>query len=143
MVPGSESQTPNGIEVSKDGKWYYVNLWAAQKVMRLSRGVTPPKKDIVDVPFTPDNIRFQADGSLYTAGQGAPTFQRILECLNKFCADGTSNVAKIDPQTMKVEPIIHDASKENFISSTTGLRVGKEIWLGTSHSDRVARYPVE
>ena len=53
MVPGSESPTPNGIEVSKDGKWYYVNLWAAQKVMRLSRGVTPPQKDVVDVPFTP------------------------------------------------------------------------------------------
>ena len=44
---------------------------------------------------------------------------------------------------MKVESIIRDASKENFVSSTTGLRVGKEIWLGTSHSDRVARYPVE
>ena len=143
MVPGSESQTPNGIEVSKDGKWFYVNLWAAQKVMRLSRGQTPPKKDVVDVPFTPDNIRWQADGSLYTAGQGAPTLQRILECLNKFCPDGTSNVAKIDPQSLKVEPIIRDASKENFISSTTGLRVGNEIWLGTSHSDRVARYPVE
>src|SRR5207253_1753445 len=38
IVPGSESPTPNGIEVSKDGKWVYVNLWAAQKVMRLSRG---------------------------------------------------------------------------------------------------------
>jgi hypothetical protein len=111
--------------------------------MRLSRGQTPPKKDIVDVAFTPDNIRWQADGSLYAAGQGAPTLQRILECLNKFCADGTSNVAKIDPQTLKVEQIVLDASKESFISSTVGLRVGNEIWIGTSHSDRVARYPVE
>ena len=91
--------------------------------------------------FTPDNTRWQADGSLYTAGQGAPTLQRILECLSRFCADATSNVAKIDPRTLKVEQTILDGSKENFISSTTGLRVGKEIWLGTSHSDRVARYP--
>jgi len=141
MVPESESQTPNGIEVSKDGKWYYVNLWAAGKVMRMSRGQTPVKKDLVEVDFHPDNIRFQADGSLYTAGQGGPTPQRIAECLNKFCADATTNVARIDPETLKVQQIIRDSNKENFISSTTGLRVGNEIWLGTSHSDRIARYP--
>ena len=44
MVPDSEGQLPNGIEVSKDGKWYYVNLWGAAKVMRMSRGQTPVKK---------------------------------------------------------------------------------------------------
>jgi len=141
MVPESESQTPNGIEVSKDGKWYYVNLWAASKVMRMSRGQTPVKKDVIDLDFHPDNIRWQADGSLYTAGQGGPTPQRIAECLRKFCTDATSNVARIDPRTLKVQTIIHDANTEHFISSTTGLKVGNEIWLGTSHSDRVARYP--
>jgi hypothetical protein len=141
MVPESEAILPNGIEVSKDGKWYYVNLWGAAKVMRMSRGQTPVKKDIVDLDFNPDNIRWQADGSLYTAGQGASTPQRIGECLRKFCADGTTNVARIDPQTLKVQSIIRDTNKENFISSTVALRVGNEIWLGTSHSDRVARYP--
>lgn len=35
MVPESELPVPNGIEVSKDGKWYYVNLWAAGKVLRV------------------------------------------------------------------------------------------------------------
>jgi hypothetical protein len=141
MVPESESQTPNGIEVSKDGKWYYVNLWGAGKVMRMSRGQTPVKKEFVELDFHPDNIRWQADGSLYTAGQGGPTPQRIAECLRKFCADATTNVARIDPQTLKAQTLLKDANTENFISSTTGLRVGNEIWLGTSHSDRVARYP--
>jgi hypothetical protein len=142
MVPESESPAPNGIEASKDGKWYYVNLWSVGKVMRLSRGQTPAKKDLVDVDFHPDNIRWQADGSLYTAGQGAPTPQRISECLNKFCADATTNVARIDPQTLKVQRIVRDSNKEQFISSTTGLQIGKEIWIGTSHSDRIARYPM-
>jgi hypothetical protein len=141
MVPDSEAQLPNGIEVSKDGKWYYVNLWGAAKVMRMSRGQTPVKKEFVDLDFNPDNIRWQADGSLYTTGQGAPTPQRIGECLRKFCADATTNVARIDPQTLKVQSLIRDTNKENFVSSTVGLRVGNEIWLGTSHSDRVARYP--
>jgi hypothetical protein len=140
-VPESDSPGPNGIEASRDGKWLYVNLWNVSKVMRLSRGQTPAKKDIIDVPFHPDNIRWQSDGSLYTAGQGAPTFQRVLECLSKYCADATTNVWRIDPQTLKAEPVLQDSNKENFVSSTVGLRVGNEIWLGTSHSDRVARYP--
>jgi sugar lactone lactonase YvrE len=141
MVPDSEAPTPNGIEVSRDGRWYYVNLWAAGKVMRMSRGQSPVKKDFVQVDFHPDNIRWQTDGSLYTAGQGGPTSQRIAECLNRFCPDATTNVARIDPQTLSVRQIIRDSNKEHFISSTTGLQVGKEIWLGTSHSDRIARYP--
>lgn len=38
ITQGSESQGPNGIEVSQDGRWLYVNLWPARKVMRLSEG---------------------------------------------------------------------------------------------------------
>ena len=111
--------------------------------MRMSRGQTPVKKDFVNVGFNPDNIRWQADGSLYTAGQGAPTPERIRECLNKFCADATTNVSKIDPQTLQVQVMVHDANSQDFISSTVGLRVGNEIWIGSSHSDRIARYPVK
>jgi hypothetical protein len=143
MVPGSELPVPNGIEVSKDGKWYFVNLWSTGRVLRMSRGQTPVKKDIVNVGFNPDNIRFQADGSLYTAGQGAPTPERIRECLNKFCDDATTNVSRIDPETLQVQVLVHDANSQDFVSSTVGLRVGNEIWIGSSHSDRIARYPVK
>jgi hypothetical protein len=111
--------------------------------MRMSRGQSSVKKDFVTLDFRPDNIRWQADGSLYAAGQGAPTPERVAECLNKFCADATTNVVRIDPQTLKVQSLIKDSNKETFVSSTVGLRVGREIWIGTSHSDRVARYPVE
>ena len=61
IVPGSESPGPNGIEASRDGNWLYVNLWPVKKVMRLSRGKTPVQKDVIDLPFHPDNIRWQAE----------------------------------------------------------------------------------
>ena len=142
IVPGSESQGPNGIEASKDGKWLYVNLWPASKVMRLSRGQTPLKKDVIDLSFHPDNIRWQADGSLLAAGHGGPTTQRVIECLRKVCPDVTSNVARIDPQTLKAQQIIRYPANEKFSSSTVALQVGKEIWIGTITGDRIARYPV-
>ena len=34
IVPGSESAGPNGIEVSPDGAWLYINLWPARRMMR-------------------------------------------------------------------------------------------------------------
>jgi len=142
IVPGSESQGPNGIEASKDGNWLYVNLWPASQVMRLSRGQTPVKKEVIDLPFHPDNIRWQADGSLFAAGHGGPNTQRVIECLRTVCADATSNVARIDPQTLKVQHLVKYPYNERFSASTIALQVGKEIWLGTIVGDRIARYPI-
>jgi hypothetical protein len=142
IVPGSESAGPNGIELSRDGRSFYVNLWSARKVMRLSRGQTPPVKDVVDVRFQPDNIRWQADGTLLTAGQGGPTMQSVIQCLMKVCADAASVVARIDPRTFSAQEIIRYPANERFYSSTVALQVGREIWIGTITGDRIARYPI-
>ena len=142
LVPDSDSPIPNGLEVSKDGQWYYVNLWSVKKVMRMSRGRTPVSKEFATLEFHPDNIRWQSDGSLYVAGQNAPTTDRVWDCLRKFCADATTNVARLDPQSLTVQTLVRDSNKKEFVSSTTGLRVGGEIWIGSMTSDRVARYPL-
>ena len=39
-VPGSEAAGANGLEISSDGRWYYVAQWGNRTFMRLSRGVT-------------------------------------------------------------------------------------------------------
>jgi hypothetical protein len=143
IVPGSESQGPNGIELSRDGRWFYINLWPARKIMRLSRGQTPIVKDVIDVGFQPDNIRWQADGTLLAAGHGGPDMKTVISCLMKVCADAASVVARIDPQTMKAQEIIRYPANEKFFSSTVALQVGKEIWIGTITGNRIARYPIK
>ena len=142
VVPGSESQGPNGIEASPDGTWLYVNLHPARKVMRLSRGRTPVTKDLVDVAFQPDNIRWQADGTLLAAGHGGPNIERVLQCIRRLCPDLASVVARIDPHTLKVEEIIRYPGHERFFNSTAALQVGDEVWIGTIDGDRIARYPI-
>jgi hypothetical protein len=142
IVPGSEAQGPNGIEASRDGRWLYVNLWPARQIMRLSRGQTPVVRDVIDVMFQPDNIRWQPDGTLLAAGHGGPNRQRVIECLRKVCPDAASVVARIDPKTMKAQEIIRYPASERFYSSTVALQVGKEIWIGTITGDRIARYPM-
>src|SRR5438552_1284713 len=98
---------------------------------RLSRGQTPPKRDAVPIGFRIDNIRWAPDGSLFGAGQGgaAPGTQ-------------TSNVVKINPNTLKIQELIRQANTDAFGSGTVAVQVGKELWVGSFRGDRIARFPV-
>ncbi len=129
-VPGSEAAGANGVEISKDGKWFYVAAWGSQQFFRLSRGQTPVKKDAVPLGFRVDNIRWAPDGSIFAAGQGgaAPGPQ-------------TSNVVKINPNTLKVQEIIRHPNSADFGSGTVAVQIGKEIWVGSFRGDRIAVFP--
>lgn len=142
IVPGSESEGPNGIETSPDGRTLYVDLWPARKLMRLSRGTRPSSREVVDVPFHPDNIRWQPDGSLLIAGHGGPTIQRVAQCVLAVCDDVTSNVARVDPRSLAIQTLITLPAHETFFSSTTALQVGREIWIGSVAGNRIARHPL-
>jgi hypothetical protein len=135
VVPGTESQGPNGIEASMDGQWLFINLWPARKVMRVSRGQKPPRVDVIDVSYQPD-------GSLLTTGHGGPNRERVIECLLKVCNDTASVVARIDPVAFTAKEIIRLPASESFYSSTSALQVGNEIWIGTVTGDRIARHPL-
>lgn len=142
-VPGSEAPAPNGIEVSPKGDWLYVNMWPVKKMMRLSRGKSPVQKDVIDVPFHPDNIRWHTDGTLIAGGHYAPDVIRARECLQVACPDAASKVARIDPRAMTLTEIVSIPSTEHFFGATSAMQVGREIWIGAVRGDRVARHPLQ
>lgn len=126
MVPGSDAAGPNGLEISKDGKWLYVGGWGSQSLIRLSRGQTPVKKDTVAVGFRVDNLRWAPDGTLLAAGQGG------------IAPSQTSNVVKVDPARLKVKELIRHPDIDGFGVTTVAIQVGKELWLGSVRGDRIA-----
>jgi sugar lactone lactonase YvrE len=128
-VPGSEAAGANGLEISSDGKWFYVAAWGSQSFFRLTRGQTPPKRDEVPLGFRVDNIRWAADGSLLAAGQGGTP-----EAL-------TSNIVKINPQTLAVRDVIREPATPAFGAGTVAVEVGKQIWVGSFRGDRIAIFP--
>lgn len=149
IVPGSEFfPGPNGLEASKDGKWLYVNLWPAMRVLRLSRGQSPVKVDLIDVPFHPDNIHWNEDGSLLVAGQGARDIARLQECMDlsthfgKACQDVTAEVVRLDPDSLSITPVLSYPGRARVSIATVGLAVGKDIWLSSDFFDRIVRYPL-
>ena len=57
QVPGSETQGPNGIEISEDGKWFYIAGWGSQSLIKLSRGQPEFERSSVGVSHHIDNQR--------------------------------------------------------------------------------------
>ena len=130
QIPGSGDTAPNGLEISPDGEWLYVAGWREEKLTRLSRGRTPVEKTVVNIGFRPDNLRLSPDGTvIYAAGHG-----------NYRTPQETSNVALIDPESLSVTRIFQHIRIDGFEASTTAIRIGDEIWLGTNRGRMIAYF---
>jgi hypothetical protein len=124
-VPGSDAAGANGLEVSKDGKWLYFAAWGSRSFVRLARGQTAVKRDAVPLDFRVDNIRFAPDGSILAAGQGQQT----------------TNVVRVDPETLKVVELINQPNTAAFASGTVAIPIGNDFWVGSFRGDRIAIFP--
>jgi hypothetical protein len=128
-IPGSEAAGANGLEISADGRWFYVAAWGSQSFFRLSRGQTAPKRDEIPLGFRVDNLRWAADGSLLAAGQGGKPGAQ------------TSNIVKINPETLAVRDVIREPTTPAFGAGTVAVEVGNQIWVGSFRGDRIAIFP--
>jgi hypothetical protein len=135
IIPGSEDTVSNGIEISPDGQTLFINGWEEQKITRLSRGLTPVKKDVIKVPFRPDNIRWSPDGSLlYSSGMGNVQTPRELSV-------ETSNVFQVDPKTLAIKRLFSHPYIPGFGAATTAVKIGNEMWLGTYRGEMIPYFP--
>jgi DNA-binding beta-propeller fold protein YncE len=76
----------------------------------------------VPLGFRVDNLHRAKDGSLLAAGQG----------------QGTSDIVKIDPNTMKVTKLLQRRDDASFRGGTVALEVGDRLWVGSYAGDRIA-----
>ena len=129
VVPGSSLPGPNGLEISRDGRWLYVGAWGSASVVRLSRGQTPVKKDSVDVGFRVDNVRWAPDGTLLAAGQGGTAPSQ------------TSHVARVNTTTMTSRELVRHPFGDVLRMGTVAIEVGREIWVGTYQGNRIVIFP--
>lgn len=131
-VPGTRLSGDNGVAVSRDGKWMFVNAYGSNEIYRVplsGKGSTTRVK----VDFHPDNLRWAPDGTLFDTGQfiepgrtGAPA------------APDAWAAVRLDPRTMTVTPLVKEAGKPVFGDATSTVQVGQTLWFGTFRGDRVA-----
>lgn len=145
LLPESEDTAPNGIEISDDGSFVYIAGWAEEKLTRLSRGMTPIQKDVVQLGFRPDNLRMIPAGVILASGHTDKNGNSIVSGSISGGREPTletTNVAVIDPETLEVNRIFVQPSIPGFIAATTATQIGDELWLGSYRGDRLAYLPM-
>jgi len=139
-IPGSEGSAPNGLEISRDGHWLYIAGWSQEKLTRISLGETPVQTEVIDLGFRPDNVRMSLDGSvIFAAGHTDKDGRSITDPREPLRE--TTNVAAIDPETLEFRRIFEHPAMDGFVASTTAMRIGDEMWLGSYRGDRIAYFP--
>jgi hypothetical protein len=138
-MPGTRIRVPNGVVVSADGRYMYVNEMGAKAVRKFD---VESGTDLgrAEVDFMPDNLTWAGSDRLLAAGiKGARG-----DCppnSGRACIDGFG-VAEIDASKMQARPIFDSASADPLISGVSvALKVDDSIYLGAFLGDRIVRIP--
>lgn len=136
-IPGTQLNGANGIEQAENGKVVYVAEWGKKQVIRFDRRGPSLKKTAIALDFSPDNLRWRADGSLIAAGQklGPPSAG------SGFALEGWS-VAAIAPATLAVTPMLTSDRSNPLQGVSVGVEVDGWVWVGPFRGDRVGYAPL-
>ena len=142
-VPGTECCSANGVDVSPDGAWVYVNSWATNRVLRVSRDRTPIQRDEVVVDILPDNIKWSVGGRLLITGQTSDATTVFAGVHSKRTYDVGLKVLSIDPETLVVDELLSFSEPDGFGTASTALEVDGTIWVGSARADRIAYFRLQ
>lgn len=132
-VPGTELSGDNGLLVSHDGRWIYVNAYGSREVYRLPLSGNGERRS-VKVDFCPDNLRWAPDGSIFVTGQ-------FITAKNVAALHGWATV-RLDPTAMTTVPVVQEPGLQQFDNATSAVQVGGTLWFGTFRGDRMAYLPM-
>lgn len=139
IIPSTEASVANGIAASRDGKRLFVAVTGTREIWRITlnrRGT--PTIERASLEFSPDNLRWGANGQLLTAGFNGSAADAVACFARPECSLAWS-VAMIDPDTLKIQTMTSCPATASFGNATTALPVGDEIWIGTFRGHAIAR----
>ncbi|NNK38513.1 MAG: hypothetical protein HKP03_08530 [Xanthomonadales bacterium] len=151
LVQGTEMPYANGIEVSADGKEFYVASSGLFTVTAFSRS-NPARvlRSTGPLAFIPDNLHEGPDGQLITAGLKLddPVCGKVIQSeafdLEAFASCPRAfTVLAVDPQSMQTKTLASGPANPQFSNITMALPVGGELWIGTFAGDRVGYLSAE
>jgi SMP-30/Gluconolactonase/LRE-like region len=138
-IPGTRMRGPNGVVVSADGRYMYVNEFPARQVHKYDLD-SGQEIGSIKVDFLPDNLTWTKEGHLLAAGvKGARG--DCPEGSGRPCIQGFG-IAEIDPAKMLARTIFDSANWDPLISSVSvALKVGGDLYVGAFRGDRIIKIP--
>jgi hypothetical protein len=128
-LPGTEMSLPNGIDVSKDERYIFVAANGMSEVIRFDRRTTPMAKRAVSLPMSPDNVHWDANGKLLSAGPNV-------------APESGWSVIELDPETLTFSRLGGADEKAAMQRVSAAMRVGDDIWVA-SNMDRIGRFTLK
>ena len=139
-VAGTQGSFPNGIALSADATSLYVNYWFS--------GLTS-KIDLETGAVVASHEGGRADNLTLAAGSvwAAKHDMSVVEYLEGCPAAATNcflpfSVHRLDPEDLG-EQRVWRFDSQAFGFGTVATPVGEHVWLGSAHSDRIARFDLE
>ena len=139
-IPGTRVGYPNGVLVSSDGRYMYLNAWTAKEVHKYDLKDNKEIK-VVKLDFMPDNITWTPKRQILAAGvkgaRGDCPAGSGTPCAQTFA------VALIDPAKMDAKDVYSSDGKPALISGVSvALEVGNSIYIGAFSGDRLVKVPM-
>ncbi|MFT4819554.1 MAG: hypothetical protein ACI8PP_003112 [Candidatus Pseudothioglobus sp.] len=134
-LPGSDELMPNGITISQDNTKLFVNIYLANKTIKVDR-LSGKVEGEISVR-SPDNIVIDAAGDLWIASH-------LNDPINERCEDGHAGpcllefqVIKADSEHMTSEVAFHHKG-DPMGYATVALPHNGRLYLGSASGDRIA-----
>jgi hypothetical protein len=144
LIHGTELPGNNGLEISPDGRFFYVVAFGWHSILVYERAHPQgPLRTILAPDFMPDNIHWSG-GRLLTAGMRyrEPACGGIRKIVGgiadpMLCHRGYV-VAELDPETGRLETLVDSGPDPLFNGVSTAVIAGGMLWLGSYQADRIA-----
>jgi hypothetical protein len=139
-IPGTELNAPNGVEVSPDGEWLFIALWAKHQIMKLSLTNPDQAPVLTSVDCCPDNFIWTEDGTKMTVlGQ----FVEPQEMMQAFPGtdryDCGFQVLEVDPESLEV--VVLGEFDDSWAGPSTALAAEDAIWVASARSTSLLVVP--
>jgi len=131
---------PNGLQISADGDYLYINLWAESKIKKfeLASGKVVGEAEVMH----PDNSQWDGDGRLLVTGHDFTINDlRVCTDLDEGTCPGAFEVMSVDTESMTSQSLMRIEGAPMGAGTVT-QRVGDSWFIGSFLGDRVLQVPV-
>jgi hypothetical protein len=138
VLPGSEYGYPNGVVVSKNGRYAYISGWITRDLHKYD---LKAEKEIAkcELAFMPDNLTWKRDGKILAAGikgvSGNCPKDSQHPCLQGFM------LAEVDPETLEHRVLYDNNGKALINGVSVAIDAGDAYYVGSFQGDRVVKVP--
>jgi hypothetical protein len=137
VLPGTEIGYPNGVLVSKSGRYAYISGWTTSDYHKYDLS-TQQEVAQVDLGFMPDNLTWTPNGNILAAGvkgiNGNCPADSDSPCLQGF------KVVQIVPGTSAVSEIYDSKGRALINGVSVAIEVNENVYVGSFQGTRMVRF---